>query len=480
MNKFFRTSLILAVVAMMVVASAPAITRAAPATVRIYVGIGTGYREDQVPQQQTLEKEWNAQHPDLQIKFDFIDHNTARDVLLTQVAGDNPPDIVGPIGIRGIYEIPQVFADLNPFISKDKAGLKLDEYDEATLKMFEDAGGKNLSLALGVYPAFLLVNEEIFKAAEVPLPPKEPGAMYKDKDGKEVVWDWDALAAVAKAVTSDKNGTYADEDGFDPKNIVNYGFANYWMNLRPVMLQFGAEDAGIAKDGKTATFNQKAMLTAMTWYQNAIFKDHSVPDVAGQNAIDAGGTSPFESGRVGMWHSPSWYTCCMAKATFKWGNYAIPAVPGTNGKQIVGAVHADTFAMVEKGKNKDAAWEVLKWLNSSEIASRLCKAYGCMPARKTARAAWEKEITDKFPTLDLKALYAALPYQDRPNNESWLPNYPQAFDAGEAFWTNVRTDPNLDLVKAIEQLNQTEQGIFQGKFPPTPTRLRRRPSNCID
>jgi multiple sugar transport system substrate-binding protein len=467
MNKLARLSFLI-LVAALVLSVIPA--RAAdPVMIRIFVGVGTGDRPDQQPKEDALAKEWNDTHTDIQIKFDYYQNATARDQLLTQVAGGNPPDIVGPIGIRGVFSTPELWADVSKYIETDKAALKLDDYDAAVLKTFEQAGGTNLSLALGIYPSSLWVNEDAFKAADVPLPPKEFGAAYKDRDGKDHAWDYDTLAMVAKQVTQDANGKFGDEEGFDAANITMYGYSDSMMNFRHLMMRFGAKSGGVDADGKTATFeSDPAYLAAVKWYQQGVWKDHFIPDQAATNSISQNGT-PFETGKIGMFYVHSWYTCCMSKAQFKWGLYAAPAVPGTDGKTIVAPIHADTYVIVDKSKNKDAAWTVVKWLNSSEIQPRLCEAFGCIPARKSARNAWEEAAQKTFPSFDPKLISAAAAYADVPSHEAGVPNYPAAFDAMEAFWINIRTDANVDAAQSLAEMNKLVQSIYDGNIPAAAT-----------
>ncbi len=440
-----------------------------PVTIRIFVGLGTGDRPDQQPKEDALAKQWNDAHKDIQIKFDYYQNAVARDQLITQVAGGNPPDIAGPIGIRGAFSTPELWADLTKYIEKDKASLKLDDYDAAVLKTFQLAGGSNLAVALGIYPSALWVNEDAFKAADVPLPPKEFGAKYKDRDGKEWVWDYTTLAMVAKQVTQDSSGKFGDEEGFDATKIISYGYSDSMMNFRHLMMRFGATTAGVSTDGKTSTLmSDPAYLKAVKWYQQGVWKDHFIPDQAATNSISQNGT-PFETGKIGMFYVHSWYTCCMSKAQFKWGLYAAPAAPDTDGKTIVAPIHADTYVILDKSKNKDAAWEVMKWLNSPEIMPKLCEAFGCVPARKSARKPWEEGTLKTFPSFDPKVIYAAAAYADIPSHESGIPNYPAAFDAMESFWINIRTNGNVDAEKSLAETNKLVQSIYEGKIPPTPT-----------
>ncbi len=468
MNRFSRMSLMLVITLALILSVAP-VRAQSPVTVRIFVGVGTGDRPDQQPQEEALAKQWNDANQDIKIQFDYYQNAVARDQLITQVAGGNPPDIVGPIGIRGVFSTPELWADLAKYIEQDKAELKLDDYDENVLKTFQAAGGVNLSVALGIYPSSLWINEDAFKAADVPLPPKDFGAKYTDRDGKERVWDYDTLAMVAKQVTQDANGKFGDEEGFDPTKISMYGYSDSMLNFRHLMMRFGAKTAGVAADGKTATFvSDPAYLAAVKWYQQGVWKEHFIPDQAAINSISQNGT-PFETGKIAMFYVHSWYTCCISKAQFKWGLYASPAVPGTDGKTIVAPIHADTYVIVEKSKNKDASWKVMKWLNSPDIEPKLCAIFGCIPARKSAREPWEQATVQKFPSFDPKVVYAAAAYADIPNHESGIPNYPAAFDAMESFWINIRTNANLDAAATLADMNKLVQGIYEGNIPPTPT-----------
>jgi ABC-type glycerol-3-phosphate transport system substrate-binding protein len=351
------------------------------------------------------------------------------------------------------------------------------------LKLFETAGGKkNLSIALGIYPSVLLVNEDMFAAAEVPLPPKEWGAKYTDRDGKEQVWDWDTLAMVAKQITSDENGNYSDEEGFDPTKVVNYGFGNLWVNPRNFVAAWGSPDAGVG-EGNKATFDQEAYQNAFQWLHDGIYQGHFIPDQAGWGTINAGGTSPMESGKLGMWYSQSWYVaCCMSAAKFKWNVYAGPAVPGSDGKTIVSPLHADTFAILEKSQKKDAAWEVLKWLNSAETSAKLCLIYGCIPARTAARDEWEKSITAKFPQLSTDVILGAPQYQEPPgaNNESAMPNYAQAFDTLQAFYNSIQADADVDVKAQLEAVNKQIQDIYEGKIKPTEAATEAAPEATME
>src|SRR5450432_574430 len=276
MRKAFRIALVVTLLFATMGVLTVGKVQAAPAKIRIFVGLGAGTRTDDKARQDAIAKLWNDANADLQISFDVVTGD-AYAQLKKQLLSSDPPDIVGPIGIGDIYANPSFWTDLAPYIRKDKAELNLQDYNAATLQLFKLAGGKVTALPFDFYPSVLFVNEDRFRAAEVPLPPREWGAPYTDRDGHVVAWDWDTLAKVAQAVTVDQGGKYGDEAGFDPNTIVDYGFGNAGVDVRSFVSAWGPKDAGVAADNRTATFNQAAYLNAFSWLNVGIFQQHFAP-----------------------------------------------------------------------------------------------------------------------------------------------------------------------------------------------------------
>jgi multiple sugar transport system substrate-binding protein len=467
MKRHVRSIIALALAAASTFAFAPAQAQSEPTNIRIFVGLGTGTGEEQQTVQNDLAAQWNAENADIQITFDYYDSATASDAFLTQVASGNPPDIVGPAGIANLYTYVDAWADLSSYIEQDAEVLNLSDFDERTLQLYQLPSGQTFSVPLGIYPSVLYVNEDLFRAAEVPLPPKEFGAPYTTIDGNTVPWDYTALADVAELLTQDANGIYANEEGFDPASVQVWGYGDWWSDFRSLCMRFGAETAQVSEDGTTATLNESACREAAQWYHDGIFSTHFIPDQAAADSIQ--GASPFESGRLGMWISHTWYGCCMSGANFEWGVYAMPAAPGTEGATIVAPMHADSYAVVDSSPNKDAAWEVIKWLASPEVSDQLCQAFGCMPARISARSAWEDRTLETLPQFDMSVINEAAGYADVPSHGALLPNMTAAFAEINNFFGRVRNDADLDVDAAIDEANNNLQRIYEGDIPPTPT-----------
>src|SRR6202011_3121138 len=118
-------------------------------------------------------------------------------------------------------------------------------------------------------------------------------------------------------------------------------------------------------------------IQAMQWRHDAIFKYHFFPDAAAQKDLTNSGNSvAFPSGKVALETTHTWALDGLKGVKFNWVAAVSPVAP--NGK-LTARINADTFALLDKGQHKDQAWEVLKWLTSSDTAAKACNIYGCLP-----------------------------------------------------------------------------------------------------
>ena len=68
--------------------------------VRWYVGLGAGSDAPVIPLQEEFVAEYNASQDQIELVLEVVDADSAYDVLNTQIAAGNAPDIVGPLGIN--------------------------------------------------------------------------------------------------------------------------------------------------------------------------------------------------------------------------------------------------------------------------------------------------------------------------------------------------------------------------------------------
>ena len=194
---------------------------AAPDRIQItwYIGLGAGAQPAQIPLEKAFVEKYNKSQSEIQLIPVIVDNKYARDNLTAQLAAGNAPDIVGPVGTAGRAAFPGSFLDLQPLIAKNN--YNTGDIDAAFLNFYK-VEGELVGLPFAIFPSATYLNVDLFKEAGLALPPQKVGDKYT-LDGKEVEWDFNTVAALARKLTVDKNGNDATQAGFDAKNIVQWG-----------------------------------------------------------------------------------------------------------------------------------------------------------------------------------------------------------------------------------------------------------------
>ena len=430
--------------------AAPAATEAPAekAKVIVFVGFGTGTDPDQVAAQEALAKKFNESHDNIDLEFLIVPVEEATERYLAMVAGGNPPQLVGPHGISTIANFLDQWEDVTPYIEKDGYDMS-DFYGPATtLNKYPDV---NAGLPLGLYPSFIFYNKDAFDAA---------GLEYPTTDYADTSWNIDALREMAIQLTLDTNDNTPNDPDFDPAAIKQWGYADTWTDMRGQLTMFGAPSIGrpTSDDYKTAQVNSPEWVWGAQWLRDGIHKDHFIPDAAGQSAIDADTGDPFGGGHVAIWNSHTWYMSeGLNELPFKYG--IAPLFYNQDGERI-SRIHADLFTMPKTAQNKEAAWEVMKWLVAPEQIVDVCKIYGCLPARESAQEAYLNYMKERYPGLDYDVIFTAIDYLDDPNHESWVPDWGKVGDTLNNAQTTIYTEPELDIQALMDTTNEDVQKIL--------------------
>jgi multiple sugar transport system substrate-binding protein len=270
----------------------------------------------------------------------------------------------------------------------------------------------------------------------------------------------DTLREVSMMLTVDTSGNDATMEEFDPENIVQFGFQNMWTDPRGVGTFFGAGSL-LADDGVTAQIPEPWQ-AAWKWTYDGWWTDWFIPNgpYGGADFLQGPGGA-FSSGNLAMIHMHMWYVApwALGDVGFDWDLGATPSYQGT----ITSKMHADTFGIPRGSRNPDAAFTVLTYLLSEEVAPKLLQIYGGMPARLSLQDAYFDDYTAaNFPgkTINWQVVVDSMAYADNPNHESWMPSFLETTDRYNEFWNYAANTPGLDMDAEIEALRQDLQRIF--------------------
>ena len=165
-----------------------------------YVGLGTGTNPEQIPVEEAQVEQFNADHPDIHLTLTVVDSEQAEQDLAARLP-TNPPDIIGPIGIRGLQGYGDSLLDLTDSIAS--AGVDRSTIEDALWDVYQ-LDGKQIGIPMAVYPSFIYYNKSIFDEADLPYPPHKVGEQYDGKD-----WTWQTVRDLAMKLTVDADGNDA-------------------------------------------------------------------------------------------------------------------------------------------------------------------------------------------------------------------------------------------------------------------------------
>lgn len=420
--------------------------------VRWFVGLGAGSDAATIPAQEAFVEAYNASQDEIELVLEVVDNNAAYDVLNTQLASGNAPDIVGPVGIRGRASFPGAWLDLEPLV--EATAYDLNDFDPALVDFYRTDEGL-VGLPFAVFPSFIFVNKALFDEAGVPYPPQEYGVPYVDWNGDEREWNIETLTDLAMYMTVDEYGNDATMDEFDPEAIVQFGFGVQWADLRARATLFGAGSL-IDDDGNAQMPDHWREM--LHWNYDAMWKNWFTPNAVYNGSDIMNNGNWFESGNMAMAQIHLWYaTCCMWGLEAEWDIAVVPSYNGVTTAKL----HADTFSIPKGSPNPEAAFKVLTYM-LGEGAGELTQIYGGMPARLSLQDTFFEKLAEDefFAGVNWDVAVASLSYPDNPSHEGAMPNFLEAADRYGLLTQLMEGEPGLDLDAEIDKLVADLQVIF--------------------
>jgi len=125
----------------------------------------------------------------------------------------------------------------------------------------------------------------------------------------------------------------------------------------------------------------------------------------------------------------------------------------------IARIDADNFTIPKDAKNKQEAWEVMKWLTSPEVIVDVCRIYGCIPARKSVQAAFLEQLKTDYPGIDYDVIFKSIDYLDKPNNEEWIPEWGKIEDALKAAEESLKSEDKEEIEAKSNALMQASQKL---------------------
>lgn len=293
---------------------------------------------------------FEAEHPGVTVQLEAVPEAYG-DKLLTQIAAGEAPDIF-QIGDGDVARFIQQGAAelLDPYITGDSP-LDLDIFFPDVLAVGQQEG-KTYFLTKDYSPLVVYYNKTLFDEAGVAYP--------------EEGWTWADFLAKAQALTLDKDGDgVTDQWGIQlPGHWPSW---TWWRGMSPFVFQNGGDL--LDPEGKKATgyMNSPETVEAVEFYVDLFTKYKVAPTNADLEAL--AGVDLFQSGMAAMLWTGRWpLREFIANPKLNFGTVGLPM-----GKQHANSICWAGFGMYSGGKNKDTAWEFLKYIGAGDGAQVFAK-----------------------------------------------------------------------------------------------------------
>jgi len=318
------------------------------------------------PEMKKLASEFEAEHPNITIKFENVPAEQAAQVLSTRIAGNNAPDVAYVnASDTADYASRGAAADLANYIERSEV-VEPDDYVQA-FKTFVTYDDKMWGLPMGGETTGLFYRTDMFEAAGIEGPPET----------------WEEFEQTAAALTDESAGTYGYE-------LFATEAAYYWY---PWLYQAGGEL--LSEDGKEVRFTTDEAKESAEFYVG--LTDYAPADYLNSNSYD--GRVAFAEGQVAMYMAGAWFAGTLSdefpEIDGKWATAPLPEGPAGCKTTIAG----DSLVMLDQTDNPDAAWLWMEFLSSPEILARMTyKTEGTLLPPLTSLLESE-EITKEKPVL---------------------------------------------------------------------------------
>ncbi len=377
MNK--RISLVLAMMmlALCVFAAVPAMAE------KTVVTYWSNDRHDETYMNDVIEK-FNAEHDDIEIKMVIMTDDFENSILLA-IDGGTAPDIVGQsVTLKNMVDYDAV-VDLTPYIQADEEYQKVNDPFNHKYEGLNAIGDSIYWVPSGMRSGVRIeYNKALLEASGFEgIPTTLP-----------------EYIEMAKKIT---------EDG-KANNPVTYGIGFTSSSPFERQLEMMAQVSGVFyydyANGKFDFTGYKPFLEAGRELVAVAY-----PDQQGVDNMRA----QFAAGQFALWGNASQeagvFTNQFPVTDFEWGVAPVPSLDG----EIKGALQVNPnkgYLILKASKNPDAAWEVIKYLQSEEVLKGYMEGGYDLPITSYIDSIIDKSKMGRmadFSLLDYESVYPAVP-----------------------------------------------------------------------
>lgn len=306
-------------------------TTAAPQT-PVTIRVMTFFAHDNPEVEEAVVSAFEAKHPEIKVDLEQVSYDDIFTKFKADVAAGDPADVIS-MNFENLRQFAGLgtLAPLNDYVKKDNYDMSI--YYDNTVAM-HTVDGVLYGLPATFSDNVLYFNKTLFDKA---------GIAYPDN-----TWDWKKLMEVGKQFVKDTNG-----DGV----VDQYGYGAAWWPMYLFMYNTNV----LTADGSKCALTTPEGLQAIQSFVDLSGKDGISANKEAQAA--QGDYDRFIAGKLAMYDAGPWAVAPFQQNIkgFDWDVAENPAgtVKGT-------FLYSNAYAITTASKQKDAAWEFIKFATGAE------------------------------------------------------------------------------------------------------------------
>jgi multiple sugar transport system substrate-binding protein len=313
---------------------------------------------------------FHEQHPNIHVFYAPDPDDVDTRMLVDMEAGTAPDVMQGCCDLLPLWGQKNYLLDLRPYVQADLDSSTINDWDSAQYRALFGFDGAQYALPKYHGALALYYNKDLFDRKNTPYPDNS--------------WTHDDYLTAMKRLTNERHrGDESDVWG----SMVDIS----WERIQVHVNGWGGHFVDPQNPRHSRMADPEA-LTAMRWIRDRIWQDRTMAgplDVHNVETRDA-----FINQRIAMVEDGSWaLKDILEKARFRVGVAAFPEGPARR----VTLATTDGFAIYRHTKYPDAAWQLLKFLVSSDYGRAMARVHLLQPARASLVEEWVRMIREQYP-----------------------------------------------------------------------------------
>jgi multiple sugar transport system substrate-binding protein len=331
-------------------------------------------------------REFTRLHPDIEVRVNVVAYATYFDTLRTDAAGGSADDI---FWLSNAYFAGYADSGRLMDVAKALSPSASQQWEPSVVAQFTRDGAlwgvpQLTDAGIAVY-----YNADLLAAAGID--PSRLAAMRWSPG------DVDTLRPLLARLTVDAAGRRANEPGFDPGRIRQWGY-NAANDLQGIYLNYIGSAGGRFSDGDRFAFDNPGSVAAFRYLVRLINDDHVAPPASDTNGNGDFSRNQFLQGKMALFQSGTYNLAAIAEQSqFRWGVVPMPVGPVGRVSVTNGIAAAGNSATT----HPDAVRQVLAWMGSARGNQYLGARGAAIPAVLTAQRVyfdyWQQRGVDVRP-----------------------------------------------------------------------------------